>query len=156
MQISSTVHWSGQTNPHGHYSRRHTWAFDGGAELPASSAAEIVPLPWSDPSCIDPEEALLAALSSCHMLFFLHLSAEAGLVVEHYRDEARARLTDDDTGRPHVGAIRLRPEVRFTTPVDTAEVEALHAQAHERCFIAASLRASVRIEPQPASSELVI
>ncbi|RAK14053.1 organic hydroperoxide reductase OsmC/OhrA [Salipiger aestuarii] len=130
------------------------WAFDGGTEIAASSAAEVVPLPWSDPACIDPEEALLAALSSCYMLFFLHICAAAGLVVEHYRDEARARLIADGAGRPHVGAIRLRPEVRFVTPVDPAEVEALHAQAHERCFIAASLRSTVRIEPQPAAGVL--
>lgn len=148
MDITSTVTWDGKTTPEGHYSRRHLWQFDGGTEVLASSAPEVVPPPWSDPSCIDPEEALLASLSSCHMLFFLHLSAESGLTVEHYRDDARARLVTDGSGRLHVGAIRLRPHATFSEPVGQQQLDLLHCQAHQRCFIAASLRASVTVEPQ--------
>jgi organic hydroperoxide reductase OsmC/OhrA len=148
MKITSTVAWAGRTTRAGTYSRVHHWHFDGGAKIAASSAPAIVPEPQSDPACVDPEEAVLAALSSCHMLFFLHLASAAGWTVTHYSDSAEAALVPDAPGRLHIGAIRLAPEVAFAEAPPADELRRLHREAHARCFIAASLKAPVAIEPR--------
>lgn len=150
MKIEATVAWAGQATPEGRYSRVHRWHFDGGASVAASSAPGIVPEPFSDPSCVDPEEAVLAALSSCHMLFFLHLAASAGWIVTAYSDRAEAALVPDDRGRQHIGAIRLSPEVTFDNPPPEEVFHRLHDQAHASCFIAASLKSGVTITPRIA------
>lgn len=130
------------------YSRAHQWRFDGGAVVAASSSPHSVRPPWSDPAAVDPEEALLAAVSSCHMLWFLSLAAQAGLVVDRYVDEAQAVLDDIGGGRHAITRVTLRPQLTFSgTRLPAAgEVEALHHAAHERCDIANSIRAEVRIE----------
>jgi organic hydroperoxide reductase OsmC/OhrA len=132
----------------GRYSRAHEWRFDGGAVVRGSSSPSNVPLPMSDAAAVDPEEALVASASSCHMLWFLALAREAGFEVESYRDEAQGVMGRDERGRIAITSIRLRPEIAFAGRRPPAEeLEALHHEAHERCFIANSLRSEVVVEP---------
>jgi organic hydroperoxide reductase OsmC/OhrA len=130
------------------YSRAHAWRFDGGAVVPASSSPSVVPLPMSDPAGVDPEEALVAAASSCHMLWFLHLAREGGFVVLRYRDEAAGTMGKNERGRMAIVRIALRPSVAFAGPAPGEETLAhLHREAHERCFIANSLCCEIVVEP---------
>ena len=129
------------------YSRAHRWLFDGGAVVPASASPQVVPQPLSDPAGVDPEEALVASASSCHMLWFLHLARDAGLVVDGYRDEAVATMGRDERGRMAISRIVLRPRIDFVGEVpEPAAVARLHEAAHEACFIANSLRCEVVVE----------
>ncbi len=129
------------------YSRAHDWRFDGGAVVRGSSAPTSVAPPMSDPSAVDPEEALVAALSSCHMLFFLALAAKAGFVVDRYRDTSVATLARDDRGRMSITEVVLRPVIDWAGDVpDTATLDDLHRQSHRLCYIANSIRAEVRVE----------
>jgi organic hydroperoxide reductase OsmC/OhrA len=132
------------------YHRRHEMAFDGGAVVPGSSALSSVPLPWSDPAAVDPEEAFTAALSSCHMLWFLHLAARAGWQVDRYEDEAVSTMGRKPDGRVGVTLVQLRPAVHFTGAAlpGRAEVERLHEAAHHACYIANSVTSEVRCEPR--------
>jgi organic hydroperoxide reductase OsmC/OhrA len=134
-----------------HYSRRHALRFDGGAVVPGSSAPSSVPLPWSDAAAVDPEEMFVAALASCHMLWFLSLAARAGFTVERYADDAVGTLARDARGRMSMTVVTLRPRVAFGGARLPAEDElaALHHQAHEHCYIANSVSTDVRVEPQP-------
>ena len=131
------------------YSRAHAWHFDGGAVVPASSSPHVVPLPMSDAAAVDPEEAYVAALSSCHMLWFLDLAARAGHVVERYDDTAEGRMGRDAAGRVIVDLVTLRPHARFADgrAPDAPALAALHHQAHEACFLANSVRTEIRCEP---------
>ena len=132
----------------GRYSRRHEWRFDGGAIVTASSSPDVVPLPMSDAAGVDPEEALVASVASCHMLWFLSLAQEAGVDVESYSDSAEGMMGRVDPGRLALVRIALRPKISFTGPPPSAEeVERLHHQAHDRCFIANSLKTEIVIEP---------
>lgn len=130
------------------YSRAHTWHFDGGLTVPASSSPLSVPLPMSDASAVDPEEALVAAVSSCHMLFFLSLAAQRGFTVDAYDDEALGDMDADADGRIAMTVIRLRPVIVFggERQPDAAALAALHHAAHERCYIANSLKSAIVIE----------
>lgn len=131
------------------YSRRHQWRFDGGTEVLASSSPHVVPLPWSDPAGVDPEEAFVASLSSCHMLWFLSIAARRGWQVDAYDDEAVGVMARNADGRMAMTVVTLRPQVRFgdgRAPGE-AELHALHHEAHEACFIASSVRTEVRCEP---------
>lgn len=133
------------------YSRRHVLRFDGGAQLAGSSAPSSVPLPWSDPQAVDPEEMFVASLSSCHMLWFLSLAAKAGWVVDRYTDEAVGTLARDSRGKQSMTVVTLRPRVLFAGPApDAAQLDALHHEAHERCYVANSVLSDVRCEPQAA------
>jgi organic hydroperoxide reductase OsmC/OhrA len=129
------------------YSRRHTWRFDGGAEVVASSSPDVVPLPMSDPAGVDPEEALVASAASCHMLWFLSIAREAGLDVASYEDKAEAQMGRVGPGRIAIVKITLRPRIAFTgrTP-DQSELDRLHHDAHERCFIANTLNCEIVID----------
>jgi organic hydroperoxide reductase OsmC/OhrA len=141
----ATVSWkSDGAFASGRYSRAHEWSFDGGAVVPASSSPHVVPLPLSDPAGVDPEEALIASASACHMLWFLSLARDAGFDVARYRDEAVGRMGKDDRGRIAVTRITLFPEIAFNgdTPGD-GMLGRLHHQAHEKCFIANSLRTEI-------------
>lgn len=131
------------------YSRRHRLRFDGGAEVAGSSSPHSVPLPWSDPAAVDPEEAFVASLSSCHMLWFLALAAKAGYGVDRYRDAASGVLARDAAGRMSMTVVTLRPEVVFSGAAqpDAAATLRLHEAAHDACFIANSVRTEVRCEP---------
>jgi organic hydroperoxide reductase OsmC/OhrA len=144
----ATIEWRSDGGfREGRYSRAHSWRFDGGATVPASASPHVVPAPMSDPAGVDPEEALVASVSSCHMLWFLHLARDAGLDVAAYRDEARATMGKDERGRMAVTRIVLRPEIDFVGEAPEAETLArLHHEAHEKCFIANSLRSEIVVE----------
>lgn len=144
----ATVEWrSGGGFREGRYSRAHRWSFDGGAIVPASASPHVVPAPMSDPAGVDPEEALVASVSSCHMLWFLHLARDSGFDVAAYRDEARGQMGKGDRGRMAVTRIVLRPEIDFAGEAPGAEALArLHHEAHEKCFIANSLRTEIVVE----------
>ena len=149
-EYSATISWQrGASEPFvdQRYSRAHEWAFDGGVRVPASSS-HVVPLPWSVAEHVDPEEAFVASLSSCHMLTFLWLVARAGYLVESYRDEAVGFMERNERGRQSITRVTLRPRVRFggERQPDLAALERLHHQAHEECFIANSVNTVVTTE----------
>ncbi|GAA0615041.1 OsmC family protein [Brevundimonas kwangchunensis] len=128
------------------YSRVHDWRFDGGAVVKGSPAPTSVPAPMSDPAAVDPEEALVAAVSSCHMLFFLAFAAKAGFVVDRYRDDAVGTMGKDDRGRTAITEVVLRPAIAFSgAGPDAAALADLHHRAHEACYIANSIRGEVRV-----------
>lgn len=131
------------------YSRRHLLRFDGGVEVPGSSSPHVVPAPWSAADAVDPEEAFVASLSSCHMLWFLSLAARQGFVVDRYRDNAEGVMARNPRGKLFVSRVTLRPDASFSgNPIPSAgEIEALHRQAHEECFIANSVKTEVRCVP---------
>jgi organic hydroperoxide reductase OsmC/OhrA len=130
------------------YPRVHRWSFDGGAEVRASSSPHVVPAPHSDPAAVDPEEAFVAALASCHMLWFLSLAARDGFVVDSYRDEAVGEMARNGERKLAITVVTLRPQVRFAgTSPDPAQHAALHHEAHAKCFIANSVTSEVRCEP---------
>ena len=146
---TATVEWSRGDQPFSdnRYSRAHDWHFDGGATVRGSSAPSSVPVPMSDPAAVDPEEALVAAVSSCHMLFFLAYAAKAGLVVDRYADAASGTLARDDRGRTSMTEIVLRPRIDWAGEAPAPETLAeLHHRAHEACYIANSVRGTVRVE----------
>lgn len=133
----------------GRYSRRHHWRFDGGADIVASASPDVVPLPMSDPAGVDPEEALVAAVSSCHMLWFLSLAQAAGLDILSYADEAVGEMGRIGPGRMAITRITLNPDIAFAGALPAADqLEALHHEAHERCFIANSLKTEVVVAPR--------
>jgi organic hydroperoxide reductase OsmC/OhrA len=130
------------------YSRGHQWSFDGGVSFRASASPHVVPR-YSDPAGVDPEEALVASLSSCHMLTFLHLAAKAGLIVNSYDDTAEGVMTKSPEGRIWVSRVTLRPLVTWGGPApDDAALTHLHHEAHEGCFIANSVKTEVLCEPR--------
>ena len=146
---TATVEWTRGDQPFSdnRYSRAHDWRFDGGATVRGSSAPSSVPVPLSDPAAVDPEEALVAAVSSCHMLFFLAYAARAGLVVDRYCDAASGTLARDDRGRTSMTEIVLRPRIDWAGEGPALEALAeLHHRAHEACYIANSIRGTVRVE----------
>lgn len=133
------------------YPRAHRWVFDG-LEVAGSSSPQVVPLPMSDAAAVDPEEAFVASLASCHMLWFLDIAARAGHVVDAYTDAAEGVLAKNAAGKLAMTVVTLRPRAVFSgarRPTE-AELQALHHQAHERCFIANSVLTELRCEPQPA------
>lgn len=131
----------------GRYSRLHDIAFDGGASIPGSSSPSVVPEPMSDSAAIDPEELLVASVSSCHMLWFLSLAQNAGLDVLTYSDRAEGEMGWIGPGRMAVTRIVLKPDVAFVgRQPDSAELDRLHHEAHERCFIANSLSTDIVVE----------
>jgi organic hydroperoxide reductase OsmC/OhrA len=133
----------------GKYSREHTWSFDGGQSVVASSSPAAVPVPLSNPVGIDPEEALVASLASCHMLTFLHLAYKQGYQIEAYVDDASGTMAKNEKGIYWVNRVTLRPEVTFVGEKrpSAAELEALHHAAHEQCFISNSVKSEVVVEP---------
>ena len=144
----ATVEWrSGGGFREGTYSRAHKLSFDGGAVVPGSASPQVVAPPYSDPAGVDPEEALIASASACHMLWFLHLARDLGLDVAAYRDEARGTMGKDERGKMAMTRIVLRPEIEFAGEAPDSEALArLHHEAHERCFIANSLRTEIVVE----------
>ncbi|MDX1404664.1 MAG: OsmC family protein [Woeseiaceae bacterium] len=146
----ATIHWErGATAFTDHkYSRGHEWRFDGGATVPASASPDIVPLPLSVAENVDPEEAFVASLSSCHMLFFLDLAARAGYVVDSYTDQAVGHLQKDGDGRTAITKVVLRPNARYSGDKipDDDNLQKMHHRAHELCFIANSVKTEVITE----------
>lgn len=130
------------------YSRVHQWSFDGGVAVKASSSPQVVPVPMSDASAIDPEEAFIAALSSCHMLFFLSIAASKSYVIDAYEDEAEGIMDKNENGQMAMTSVTLRPRVIFSdlhTAPGQDEVRELHALAHKRCFLANSVQSKINI-----------
>ena len=129
------------------YSRSHTWTFDGGIELAASSSPHVVPLPMSNESAVDPEEAFVASLSSCHMLWFLSLAVEKNYMVESYEDNAEGVLGKDEQGKLAMTRVTLSPKITFGgnhTP-SRDQIDELHHSAHEKCFIANSVKTKITV-----------
>ena len=150
-EYTAQVSWArdGQDFLSNRYSRRHLLRFDGGAEVAGSSSPLSVPLPMSDASAVDPEEAFVAALSSCHMLWFLAIAAKRRFIVDSYIDAAVGVMSKNSEGRTAMTLVTLRPAVVFSgakLPTD-AELDQLHHKAHEECYIANSVKTEVRCEP---------
>lgn len=149
---SATIEWhrGGAPFVDKRYRREHVWHFDGGAVVQASSSPHVVPAPFSNPANVDPEEAFVAALSSCHMLWFLDFAARAGYVVDEYIDTAEGHMARREDGTEWVASVVLSPAVRFSgahAPGDEA-VRGLHHRAHQTCYIANSVRTEVSIKPR--------
>jgi organic hydroperoxide reductase OsmC/OhrA len=132
------------------YSRLHTLRFDGGISVPGSASPQVVPLPMSVEAAMDPEEALVSAISSCHMLWFLSIAAKRGFCVDRYHDHAEGLMARNEQGRLAITVVTLRPDIAFsgTQQPSSADVDAMHHEAHAQCFIANSVRSEVRIEPR--------
>jgi|SRR5580658_4254938 organic hydroperoxide reductase OsmC/OhrA len=147
---SATISWkrTGGDFLKGEYSREHTWAFDGGLVVPASPSPSIVREPYSNPANVDPEEAFVAAISSCHMLSFLYLASRHGFQVDSYHDEAKGLMSKNDKGVPWISSVTLHPKITYGgARLPTAhEAEELHHLAHEQCYIANSVRTKVTVE----------
>jgi organic hydroperoxide reductase OsmC/OhrA len=150
------IRWS-RTSPDflaGRYSREHTWTFDGGLTVPASPSPSVVPAPWSNPAHVDPEEAFVAAISSCHMLTFLYLASRHGFQVDRYHDEAVGAMTPNERGVPWISKVTLHPQVTYSGErLPTAADETrLHHLAHEQCFIAQSIKGEVIVAGAPGKT----
>jgi organic hydroperoxide reductase OsmC/OhrA len=145
----ATIKWA-RNSPDflkGKYSREHTWTFDGGVTVPATSSQHVVPVPYSNPANVDPEEAFVASLSSCHMLTFLFLAQKQGFQIDSYEDEAVGVVTKNEANKMWVSAVTLSPKIAFSgeklpSPED---LERLHHLSHENCFIANSVKTAVTV-----------
>lgn len=127
------------------YSRAHTWEFDGGLIVPASPSPSVVPIPLSVSENVDPEEAYVAALSSCHMLTFLSIAAKQRFVVESYTDRAEGLLSERQDKKSWISKVILHPKVRFSDDKQPSKkrLEKMHHLAHEHCFIANSVKTEI-------------
>lgn len=132
------------------YHRSHSWTFDGGVVVAASSSPEIVPVPMSDESAVDPEEAFVASLSSCHMLWFLSIAAKRGFIVDSYRDDPCGVMSRNDRGKLVLSEVVLRPTIRWSGQSLPAakHIEQMHDRAHDECFLANSVKTVIRVQPQ--------
>ena len=146
----ATIRWQldGDGFSKGRFSREHTWTFDGGAIIPASAAPSVIPAPYSNPAAVDPEEAFVASIASCHMLTFLYVAMREGFVVERYEDEAVGVTGKTDRGAVWVARVTLRPRIVYggDKHPGAADLERLHHLAHEQCFIANSVKTEIRVE----------
>src|SRR5437868_6625745 len=149
---TATIRWnrSGEGDfTKGQYSRAHEWAFDGGVVVRAGPSPHVVPAPWSDPAAVDPEEAFVASLSSCHMLFFLDFARRQGFTLDAYVDEAEGVMEKRPDGKIAMTRVTLCPRVTWGgSPPDDASIADLHHRAHEACFIANSVTTEVKVEPR--------
>ncbi len=150
-QYSAEILWlrGGQDFLGNRYSRRHVLRFDGGLEVPGSSSPHVVPVPMSDPAAVDPEEAFVASLSSCHMLWFLSIAAKNKFCVDRYLDAATGVMEKNGDGKLVMSVVTLRPEASFSGErrPTREDIDRMHHEAHEDCFIANSVRSEVRCEP---------
>jgi organic hydroperoxide reductase OsmC/OhrA len=147
-EYRATVKWTRQGDAKftdQRYSRGHTWSFDGGITVPGSSSPLSVKLPYSVAEAVDPEEALVAALSSCHMLTFLYVAAKQGFVVDSYEDQAVGAMTKNEAGKMWVSKITLHPAIAFSGDKrpTSEQLDALHHLAHDECYIANSVKSEV-------------
>jgi organic hydroperoxide reductase OsmC/OhrA len=131
----------------GKYSREHTWTFDGGVTVPASSSPSVVPAPFSNANAVDPEEAFVASLSSCHMLTYVWLACREGFIVDSYEDDAVGTMAKNERGVPWVNQVTLHPKITYTEDKlpSSEDEERLHHAAHEQCFIANSVKTEVKV-----------
>ena len=156
-QYGAVITWerNGAAFTDNRYSRGHRWSFDGGVEVPASSSPHVVPLPLSVAAAVDPEEAFVASLASCHMLSFLYVAAKQGFVVESYHDQAIGTLAKNAEGKLAMTEVTLHPSVTFAPDKrpSATQHEALHHEAHGLCFIATSVKTDVRCEAVDVTPE---
>lgn len=149
-QYEATISWQRGDQPFtdNSYSRGHEWIFDGGLTVPASASPGIVPLPMSVAENVDPEEAFVASISSCHMLFFLAFAAKRGIVVDQYTDSAIGFMEKRADGKTAMTRVVLRPDALYSGEVlpDPEQLEKLHHRAHEVCFIANSILTDIVVE----------
>lgn len=132
------------------YSRAHEWVFDGGLKVPASSAPSVVPLPMSVEENVDPEEAFVASLSSCHMLWFLAIAGKKRFIVDSYVDNAVGYLEKFEGSKMWISKVVLRPQIKFSgdKQPSSEELEQMHDAAHEYCYIANSVATEIAVESQ--------
>jgi organic hydroperoxide reductase OsmC/OhrA len=149
---TATIRWQRTSDEFlkGKYSREHTWTFDGGFTVPASPSPHVVPKPWSNEANVDPEEAYVASISSCHMLTFLYYAYREGFQMDSYDDEAVGTMTKNEKGVAWIGSVKLQPRIVYSgkklpTPADE---EHLHHLAHENCFIANSVKTEITVAPR--------
>ena len=149
---TSSILWERGSQPFidNRYSRAHVWRFDGGVEVPASASPSVVRLPFSRADAVDPEEAFVASLSSCHMLWFLSIASERKYVVDSYEDQADGLMGKNGQGKSAMTKVTLRPLVRFSgeNQPSREQLLALHHRAHEECFLASSVHSEVVCEPR--------
>ena len=152
MKYTVSIIWKKQTGEiftDNKYSRRHQWAFDGGLHVAASSSPQVIPLPLSDAAAVDPEEAFVASLSSCHMLFLLSIAATQKYTIDEYEDNAEGVMEKNEEGVIAMTFVTLRPKIIFSgSIVPSAEhITQLHEMAHEKCYIANSVKTNIKIIP---------
>lgn len=146
---SATINWEDPSGAFakGTYSRAHRWSFDGGVQVDASASPLVVRPPYSREDAIDPEEAFVASLASCHMLTFLYLAGKAKLVISRYTDQAIGTMETNADGQQWMSLVELNPEISFVGRIpDPSELERLHEQAHAECYIANSVKSEVRVK----------
>jgi organic hydroperoxide reductase OsmC/OhrA len=148
---TATIKWQSQMNEKfsdNKYSRAHTWEFDGGEIIQASSSPHVVPLPYSVEANVDPEEAFIASLSSCHMLFFLSIAAKRRYTIESYTDAATGTMQLDKDDKMSMTDVTLNPQIVFSGDKKPTKekIDKIHHQAHEQCFIANSVKTKIHIE----------
>lgn len=146
-EYKATIQWR-DTGPDflkGKYSREHLWKFDGGLSVPASASPSVVRVPFSNPANVDPEEAFVASVASCHMLTFLYLASLEGFQAQTYEDEAVGIMTKNEKGVPWVSRVTLNPQIVYAgaKSPSTEDLARLHHKAHEQCFIANSIKTEV-------------
>ncbi|MGK0186666.1 MAG: organic hydroperoxide reductase OsmC/OhrA [Verrucomicrobiales bacterium] len=146
----ATIHWQqkeGENFLKGQYSREHTWDFDGGIQVLASPSPSVVPVPFSNPAAVDPEEAFVASIASCHMLTFLYEAGKKGYHVMSYSDHAIGKMTKAENGVPWLSEITLYPKITYSpgsAPAQDVESK-LHEDAHHQCFIANSVKTNIQV-----------
>ncbi len=149
QEISAKIHWEHQdakTFQKGKYSRTHIWELDSGNQIDASSSPHIVPVPFSDPAFIDPEEAFICSLASCHMLFFLSIAAKKGISILRYDDTPIGMLAKNDSNKMAMTEVILQPVVKTWEELDPETLREIHESAHENCFIANSVKSVIKIK----------
>ncbi len=151
MQYTSKILWNrnGALFSDNRYSRKHLWQFDGGVDVPASSSPQVVRLPLSEAAAVDPEEAFVASLASCHMLWFLDIAARGGFIIDSYVDDAVGTLAKNSDGKLAMTTVTLKPNVIFSGEKRPSheDIQRMHHKAHDECFIANSVKSEVRCEP---------
>ena len=151
----ATIKWqrSGPDFLKGKYSREHTWTFDGGVTVAASASPSVVPVPFSNPAHVDPEEAFVASISSCHMLTFLYLACRQGFQIDSYEDEAVGVMAKNENGVPWVSLVTLNPKIHYSgdKSPSPADENQLHHLAHGQCFIANSIKTEVAVHSHLAA-----
>lgn len=130
------------------YTRGHMWSFDGGIEVPASSSPHSVRVPFSVEAAVDPEEALVASASSCHMLTFLWIAATKGFLIDSYEDNAVGEMTKGGDGKQWISKITLDPQIAWSGDKNptSEEIAEMHHSAHEGCYIANSIKSEVMVK----------
>jgi organic hydroperoxide reductase OsmC/OhrA len=153
-EYTATIRWAreGENFSDGRYSRGHMWSFDGGVEVPASASPTVVPLPFSRDDAVDPEEAFVAAISSCHMLTFLAIAAKKRFTVDRYEDRAVGIMTKNRNGKLFVSKVTLDPSIAFSGDrrPNEKEIVDLHHLSHRECFIANSVLTEVVVAGMPS------